>query len=427
MRTLVLSPSRSVVTERVDAALDRGQRVLYVSSGGAKSRKGAPGCAFALIYNPSKPAAAGADLTTSASFDDSLLRTNVQKAVRRGDPASARLSVLQYFAQQKTASELKTLMDRLPVIAAEDADWVPLLPACMFLSLGATSLGAGFLKASAYVVADCAAALAAAPRNVTAKAAPLAWSEGVSAPASRSASSSSSLSSSSSAASAFTAAQSTSSSAAAASSSSSFSSPPASSSAGLAAALLLNAADELLASGSCQDARWVRSLSAAVPAAPPLLSAVPASWPALKHCILTPGSRLWFAADFHNKARSQALLVLLSQSLGAPKLTIAAMESLMKRQSYLNTRDGACVHLFNSVVALEAEEHSFTFAAFDAHWEAASRTLWEPLSKKRKTQTDTGMQTQLKFSRTEPPPPVQPSQSLAGAPSQSLAGAPLPS
>jgi len=108
------------------------------------------------------PAAAGSVL------DDSLLRTNVQKAVRRMDAAAARLSVLQYFAQRPAKGQneyQKKLLTRLPVIAAEDATTVPLLPTAIFHLVGATSLGPDAAHGAAQTLAACAAQLAAAPRD----------------------------------------------------------------------------------------------------------------------------------------------------------------------------------------------------------------------------------------------------------------------
>ena len=108
------------------------------------------------------PAAAGSVL------DDSLLRTNVQKAVRRKDAAAARLSVLQYFAQRPAKGQneyQKKLLTRLPVIAAEDATTVPLLPTAIFHLVGATSLGHDAAHGAAQTLAACAAQLAAAPRD----------------------------------------------------------------------------------------------------------------------------------------------------------------------------------------------------------------------------------------------------------------------
>lgn len=146
------------------------------------------------------------------------------------------------------------------------------------------------------------------------------------------------------------------------------------SSSGLAAALLAeNAVARLWAKGSYPEAKWVRSLSASVPVAPPLCTLPP--WPALEDCILTPGSRLWFAADFHNKFRGKALLGTLSRSFVT--LKIKKMESLMKRQAYLNVRDGESVHLLNSVAQVEESDRTF-FADFDAKWETAAMRLWEP-------------------------------------------------
>ena len=66
----------------------------------------------------------------SSSLQGRLLRTNVQKAVRRQDAAAAAASVAQYFAHEAQGvgrnDYQKTLLERLPIIAAEDATTVPL-------------------------------------------------------------------------------------------------------------------------------------------------------------------------------------------------------------------------------------------------------------------------------------------------------------
>jgi hypothetical protein len=142
---------------------------------------------------------------------------------------------------------------------------------------------------------------------------------------------------------------------------------------------------------------------------------------------LNAQARLWFAADFHNDDRSQALFGTLSQSFVT--LTITKMKSLMKRQAYLNSRDGACVHLLNSVHVAPVEENGGTFADFDARWETAAMRLWEPLpvdmnpSKKRKsamnneTESDTKLkQMKLTFSKSPAPRSTSVPSSAAGAP-----------
>ena len=104
----------------------------------------------------------------SSSLQGSLLRTNVQKAVRRQDAAAAAASVAQYFAQAQGVGQndfQKTLLERLPIIAAEDATTVPLLPLAVFHRLGATSLGSDAARQAAPALALCAAQLAAAPRD----------------------------------------------------------------------------------------------------------------------------------------------------------------------------------------------------------------------------------------------------------------------
>ena len=59
----------------------------------------------------------------TASLNESLCRTNVQKAVRRQEPVAAALSVEQYLAQRpaKSTNEYqKKLLERIAIMAAED-------------------------------------------------------------------------------------------------------------------------------------------------------------------------------------------------------------------------------------------------------------------------------------------------------------------
>ena len=77
-------------------------------------------------------------------------------------------SVAQYFAQAQGVGQnayQKDLLERLPIIAAEDATTVPLLPLAVFHRLGATSLGMEAARQAAPALALCAAQLAAAPRD----------------------------------------------------------------------------------------------------------------------------------------------------------------------------------------------------------------------------------------------------------------------
>ena len=96
-------------------------------------------------------------------LDASLLRTNVRKAVRRQLPHVAAESAMQYLAQSSSRSEQADLLKLLPILAAEDATAVPLLPACIFFALGATELEFGTIDRR--IVARCAAQLALAPRE----------------------------------------------------------------------------------------------------------------------------------------------------------------------------------------------------------------------------------------------------------------------
>ena len=96
-------------------------------------------------------------------LDASLLRTNVRKAVRRQLPHVAAESAMQYLAQSSSRSEHADLLKLLPIMAAEDATAVPLLPVCIFFALGATEFEFGTIDRR--IVARCAAQLALAPRE----------------------------------------------------------------------------------------------------------------------------------------------------------------------------------------------------------------------------------------------------------------------
>ena len=99
---------------------------------------------------------------------DSLLRTNIQKSVRRCNPTAARNSLLQLLAQRNWGNRNnynRKFLIRLPIIAAEDATVVPLLPMAIFHWLGATTYGPDAVDASAYHLGECAASLACAPRD----------------------------------------------------------------------------------------------------------------------------------------------------------------------------------------------------------------------------------------------------------------------
>ena len=157
---------------------------------------------YTLLREPEAAPTLPRLISVLSSLRGNLLRTNVQKAVRRQDAAAAAVgaapqtrkptlpdpkpytstrpdallaaawqaSVAQYFAQAQDKGQnayQKKLLERLPIIAAEDATTVPLLPLAVFHRLGATSFvdGPKAARQAAPALALCAAQLAAAQRD----------------------------------------------------------------------------------------------------------------------------------------------------------------------------------------------------------------------------------------------------------------------
>lgn len=133
---------------------------VFVSRSGAK--RTAFDCELVLLREDAPKLLGLAQAAPTAVLDDSLLRTNVQKAVRRKDGEAARRSVLQYLLQPRgtgVTEARRKLLARLPIIAAEDAGAVPLLASAVWFYLAATSTDVGGTEFAA-TVAACAAQLA---------------------------------------------------------------------------------------------------------------------------------------------------------------------------------------------------------------------------------------------------------------------------
>ena len=83
------------------------------------------------------------DSESECVINESLLRTNIQKAVRQKKEEPARLSALHYLARtmRPGATDVngrrKTLLARLPFVAGEDAGLCPHLAAVILHSLTA--------------------------------------------------------------------------------------------------------------------------------------------------------------------------------------------------------------------------------------------------------------------------------------------------
>jgi hypothetical protein len=332
--------------------------VRYVSEKGAKKPKHEAD--FALVVAESKQAPTK-KLRAREMYDKSLLCTNVQKAVRRQDAEGARITVLQYFAQRPTKGTTeysRKLLLRLPVIAAEDASAKPGLALAMFLYLGATSWDTdSVISRCVEAVAECAAQLALAPRDLNCVADSAGWSK----------------------------------------------KRVTAVSAGQIAALrpedaalvwLLGAASKILERGSLDDssdARWVASLQESVikrrgtcdssPYASPASSAVAESL-ARAEVIFPLQAQYIPSADGHNESRCQALLSKLqsARSAGAPAVaelgnltSVAALKAAMKPHVYLNLRDAPYVHVLN-----HKERVSQMNGAFLAWWAGEAAILWAP-------------------------------------------------
>ena len=173
-RTLVLHGACDIISAypSEDAARARhellpGGRAL-VSETGAKADTEAE-AAFVLL-RAAEAKTGGALTSTNLWYNASLLRTTAQKLVRRQKGVQAATVALQYLRQlaspgaKEVNKERRAFLDRMVIVAAEDAGAVSSLAIGVFHSLGATSPAIGFGARDAFAVANCWGAIASAPR-----------------------------------------------------------------------------------------------------------------------------------------------------------------------------------------------------------------------------------------------------------------------
>ena len=338
---------------------------VHVTETGARD---ATSTQFALLVCPLDEPATVPEV--SASLDDSLLRTNVQKAVRRQDAAAAKASVLQLIAQRPSKGENaydKKWLERLAIIAAEDATVVPLLPTAIFHLLGATSLGPAAVDACAGHLADCAAALARAPRDpACASASAAEWAlddhqlyklamlQGGNGVAPRE---------------------------------NIFKHGwcPKDS----AMVLLLGLAARMYGRGGPLDneSRWLASLELAVRTRlergqPACVAAVATATdgPPVPlgpdGTLLAPEHRLYYSADFHNPKRWKVLQETLVGKDGARNQT--ALKEAMKEAAYRNVRDAPLVHRLNFARPAPPHDEPWKVELFGGRWPRLASLLWQP-------------------------------------------------
>ena len=123
-----------------------------------------------VLLRAAEAASGGALTAPNICYNASLLRTAAQKLVRRQQGVEAATVVMQYLRQLASPGakgvneERKTILERMIVVAAEDAGVVSSLSIGIFHILGATSPEIGFGARDADAVASCFGALALAPR-----------------------------------------------------------------------------------------------------------------------------------------------------------------------------------------------------------------------------------------------------------------------
>ena len=322
---------------------------------------------YTLLVEPSS--AEAAPQTVTSALNESLLRTNVQKAVRRKEPAAARASVLQYFAQAPGKGQnekQKKMLTRLAVMAAEDATTVPLLPTAIFHLVGATSLGADAAHCAANSLADCAAQLAAAPRDQACTDAQ-AWqpSGGEVLKLIGLQGSHLMLGRERLFDKGWTALD-------------------------CAQVILIDLAARIVGRHDVLEGQWLFALERAVrgrlangrPACAGAAHASPP--PAVSRqedgTLLPEAYRFYFSADFHNSERLKTLYERLKGALNdSPKekdLTKTALKAAMKQQALRNLRDHGLVHRLTMPTAPQGN------ARFEQRWQEEARALWaaQPLA-----------------------------------------------
>ena len=359
--------------------------VYAITEFGARAAQGSDDHHYSLLHTE-LPAVKTTTPALTASLDESLLRTNVQKSVRRQLPVAARDSVLQYFAQVPSKGQndyQKKLLERLAVMAAEDASTVPLLPTVIFHLVGATAIGPNQAHASATIVAECAAQLAMAHRDPDCTNAhawqpddgeqlqlvKLRFKENIFAKG-------------------WDAAD-------------------------VAQVLLVHVAAKIVGR-RCRawemEGRWLfaleRAMRGRLAAGRPACAAslwTPSTsgvWPPLQPdgTLLALADRLYFSADWHNPARWKELQGRLKQSLSK----LVKLKDAMKQQSLLNVRDAqhttfraAVVHVLT--VPQKPDTTPWPKELYERAWPEAASALWA----------------------ARPLPPAEPTNKRAGAPGSS--------
>lgn len=160
----IISAYPSEEMARAGHELLPGRRALVTETARAKTEAAAD---FVLLR--AAEAEPGAALTApTLCYDASLLRTAAQKLVRRqmgGEAATVALQYLRQLVGAKGANEeRKKILERMVIVAAEDAGVISSLSIGVFHILGATSPEIGFGANDAFAIASCYGALALAPR-----------------------------------------------------------------------------------------------------------------------------------------------------------------------------------------------------------------------------------------------------------------------
>ena len=160
-------PSEDVARARHDCRGPGSARARVTNTG---ARPTAEADTDFVLLRAAEAASGGALTAPSLCYNVSLLRTAAQKLVRRQKGVEAATVVLHYLRQlsspgaKEVNKERKTILERMIVVAAEDAGAVSSLAIGIFHILSATSPEIGFGANDAFAVASCFGALALAPR-----------------------------------------------------------------------------------------------------------------------------------------------------------------------------------------------------------------------------------------------------------------------
>lgn len=149
------------------ASVDSLSRVAPVA---LSANAGKPSAAAPAALSVARVAARGSpdaaqwvSPSATSTYDEALLVTNVQKAVRRQLSDAAARSAAQYLRQVTSGTARRELLRRAPIVAAEDAAVTPLLAPLLFAHLTATTLPP--LHRDIGLVIAAYAQMAAAPRD----------------------------------------------------------------------------------------------------------------------------------------------------------------------------------------------------------------------------------------------------------------------